>query len=250
MDEQTWQNSMYSDTDSDGRPLFAELHTEAVENGLIQYGRTAFGFDDAGEISECIHYPVIRILCFEDPLVGKTLLDCAMNRFNTTERVYAYFHYFGMSACGRHGKLHQKDAHVEKLLLENGFSVEHENVYYSRTLTDADAGGSSILLNWKPLSAGSCCEFAAVANGQEIGWGQVHFLPQGDIAYLRWIYIDGSRQHQGYGTAVMRALFADLYARGIRRFDTDTAPNNIAAQHYYEKTGFTNEGITRSYYTK
>ena len=48
----------------------------------------------------------------------------------------------------------------------------------------------------------------------------------------------------------MKQLFAELYQMGIRRFDTDTALSNTAAQGYYEKTGFTNAGITRSYYTK
>jgi ribosomal protein S18 acetylase RimI-like enzyme len=98
------------------------------------------------------------------------------------------------------------------------------------------------------MNAGSCREFAALMDSREIGWGQVHFLPQGDIAYLRWIYIDESCQHQSFGTQVMRSLFAQLYNMGIRRFDTDTARNNMIAQSYYEKNGFLNEGITRSYY--
>lgn len=77
----------------------------------------------------------------------------------------------------------------------------------------------------------------------------MHFLPQGDIAYLRWIYIDEKKQHQGFGTAVMQSMFSDLFQMGIRRFDTDTALSNRIAQQYYEKNGFTNDGITRSYYT-
>ena len=154
-----------------------------------------------------------------------------------------------MSACGRHGKLHEKDVGVEKLLLENGFTVEHENVYYARTLTQADRTDTDVSIRWKDLSAGNCREFSAIKDGSEFGWGQVHFLPQGDIAYLRWIYIDEGCQHRGLGTAAMKALFFTLYTMGIRRFDTDTALNNHVAQGYYEKTGFTNEGITKSYYT-
>lgn len=250
MSEEIWSESIYTDIDSDGRKLFAALETKTAGSGLIQYGHTAFGFDDSGEISEDIHYPVIRCLCFEDPEVGQTLLDAALRDLSGEERIYAFFHYFGMSACGRHGKLHEKDTHVEALLLENGFVVEHENVYYARTLTGLDVSNSNVNLRWNALSPGGCREFAAVNNGQEIGWGQVHFLPQGDIAYLRWIYIDERRQHQGLGTATMQALFADLYQMGIRQFDTDTALNNVIAQRYYEKTGFSNEGITRSYYTK
>lgn len=110
--------------------------------------------------------------------------------------------------------------------MENGFIVEHENVYYARELRQEDGGDDRIKLTWKELSPGGCREFAAVCDGQEVGWGQVHFLPQGEIAYLRWIYIDEKRQHAGLGTAVMRQLFAQLYQMGIRRFDTDTAINN------------------------
>ena len=153
-----------------------------------------------------------------------------------------------MSACARHGKLHESSPHVEKLLLDNSFLVEHENVYYARTLTEQDAAPNRVSLNWKALSEGNCREFAASQNGTEVGWGQVHFLPQKDIAYLRWIYVDEKHQHQGLGTAIMGQLFAELYQMGIRRFDTDTALSNTVAQQYYEKTGFTNEGITRSYY--
>lgn len=47
----------------------------------------------------------------------------------------------------------------------------------------------------------------------------------------------------------MQALKGCLFAKGIRRFDTDTALSNLAAQHYYEKKHFTREGITRSYFT-
>lgn len=155
-----------------------------------------------------------------------------------------------MSACGRHGKLHESDRHIAQLLEQHDFVVEHENVYYVRKLSRTDTADGRIALRWKERSAGNCREFAAVLDGQEIGWGQVHFLPQGDIAYLRWIFIDSQRQHTGLGTAVMNQLFEALYAMGIRRFDTDTALSNTAAQGYYEKTGFVNAGVTRSYYTK
>lgn len=258
MDTDTWLRSMTEDVDSDGRNLFRDLTIRCSRtapdkdgsiNGMVQYGHTAFGFSESGNISGDVHYPVIRDLCFDDPAVGKQLLDAAVAALGSGKRIYAYFHYFGMSACGRHGKLHEKDDHIEKLLLENGFVVEHENVYYARWLTEADIGKKEVTIQWKELSAGGCREFAAVRDGREFCWGQVHFLPQQDIAYLRWIFVDGCCQHQGLGTAAMKALFSQLYSMGIRRFDTDTALNNTSAQGYYEKTGFRREGITRSYYT-
>ena len=259
MTESAWYQSMYEDVDGNGRELFQTLTVKCSRtapnksgdfNGLIQYGTTAFGFVEDG-ISDQVHYPVIRDITFppEAPEIGQRLLEQALADLGKQERIYAFFHYFGMSACGRHGKLHESQTHIHDLLLKNGFIVEHENVYYAKPLTAA-APGSDISLLWKELSAGACREFAASMDGQEVCWGQVHFLPQGDIAYLRWIYTDGSRQHQGIGTKVMTTLFRELYDMGIRRFDTDTALNSTAAQHYYEKCGFTNEGITRSYYTK
>lgn len=256
MDEATWTLSREADIDNEGRPLFSSLKSEVTRDragnitALIEYGKTAFGFDASGEISSQVHYPVIRTLCFDETHTedGRKLLQSALNVFGKEKQVYAFFHYFGMSACARHGKLHESSPHVEKLLLDNGFLVEHENVYYARTLTEQDAAPNRVSLNWKALSEGNCREFAASRNGTEVGWGQVHFLPQKDIAYLRWIYVDEKHQHQGLGTAIMGQLFAELYQMGIRRFDTDTALSNTVAQQYYEKTGFTNEGITRSYY--
>lgn len=261
MTEDQWYPSMYEDVDGEGRTLFSSRFVECTRTtgqkdgeftGMIEYGKTAFGFDESGEISDSVHHNVIRTLCFDrdKPEVGEKLLNTALEHFGTGERIHAFFHYFGMTACGRHGKLHESSPHVESLLLRSGFVVEHENVYYAKALAAEDAAENAITLRWGELSPGGCREFAALFDGTEIGWGQVHFLPQGDIAYLRWIYIDEKRQHSGLGTAVMNALFTALYTMGIRRFDTDTARDNLIAQRYYEKLGFTNEGITRSYYTK
>lgn len=235
MEEGIWQKSMNDDVDSDGRPLFTEIKTEAT------------GHAEDGNVSNHIRYPVIRDLSFTPEYMdeGESLLKKVLHYFKGEPRIYAFFHYFGMSASTRHGKLHEKERHVAQLLKNHGFVAEHENVYYSRQLTASDTADGQIRLDWKDRSAGNCREFAASMAGQEIGWGQVHFLPQGDIAYLRWIYMDEKRQHTGLGTAVMKQLFRELYRMGIRRFDTDTAQSNSAAQGYYEKNGFTNCGITK-----
>lgn len=261
MDQAQWYASMYEDVDSDGRKLFDQLFFRYNRprgtpldhvDGLAVYGTTAFGFDDSGEISDKVHYKVIRDLSFDPalPEVGQHLLDHALEDLGEDGCIYAFFHYFGLSGYARHGKLHESQGHIHTLLLENGFSVEHENVYYSKELSGKDLEDGRIAIGWKELNGGNCREFAASSDGQEFGWGQVHFLPQGHIAYLRWIYIDEKRQHQGLGTAVMATLCAQLRKMGITRFDTDTALQNTAAQGYYEKTGFTNRGITRSYYKK
>lgn len=250
MDQDTWNRSMYYDTDSDGRKLFSVLEEAVTDSGYIQYGITAFGFDDHGALTPEVSHRVIRSISYENPQEGQHLLDLAMGSLGRNERIHAYFHYFGMSACGRHGKLHEQDDHIHQLLLSNGFMVEHENVYYARTLTKQDLLCDSVSIAWKPLTNGGCRDFAILLKGEEVGWGQVHFLPQRDIAYLRWICIAEHLRHQGIGTNGLQALFSDLYCRGIRRFDTDTARNNTIAQRFYEKTGFVNKGITRSYFTK
>ncbi|MBR3973579.1 MAG: GNAT family N-acetyltransferase [Oscillospiraceae bacterium] len=261
MDEDIWFQSLHEDIDSDGRKLFDHLTIRYSRtapskngeiNGMIVYGETAFGFDHTGEISNRVHHKIIRDICFPEnaPEIGQKLLAHAISDFGTDERIHAFFHYFGMSTCARHGKLHESASHVHELLLKNGFIVEHENVYYAKYLTSENASAKpEISLLWKEESPGHCREFTASMDDREVGWGQIHFLPQGDIAYLRWVYIEDKLQHQGIGTRTMKALFCSLYAMGIRRFDTDTALSNIPAQHYYEKCGFSNEGITRSYFT-
>lgn len=70
--------------------------------------------------------------------------------------------------------------------------------------------------------------------------------------FARW-EASFSRDVDGAG----RTLFAELAAAGayidgrlagyVRRFDTDTALGNAAAQRLYEKTGFVRAGVTRSY---
>lgn len=89
--------------DGEGRKLFKTLETKVkYENetvvGFVQYGRTAFGFDEQGEISDAVSYPVIRQLYFdkEKKEVGAELLEAALEDLNESGKVYAFFHYFGM----------------------------------------------------------------------------------------------------------------------------------------------------------
>lgn len=56
--------------------------------------------------------------------------------------------------------------------------------------------------------------------------------------------------NKGIGSKCMNALKCYLYNKGITRLDTDTALSNNLAQHFYQKNGFVNEGITKSYYLK
>lgn len=80
-------------------------------SGFIQYGKTAFGFDNNGEITDKISYSVIRnfYFCKEQKEVGTKLLNENIKiHSDTRDRIYAFFHYFGMSCYARHGKLFEK----------------------------------------------------------------------------------------------------------------------------------------------
>lgn len=78
--------------------------------------------------------------------------------------------------------------------------------------------------------------------------GEIHYLEQPGIAYLRWIYVEEGLQGKGIGTKCMCSLKKYLYDKGIRKLDTDTALTNTGAQHFYEKNKFTRRGISRSFY--
>lgn len=248
----SWEKSFEEDVDGEGRILFKQLFTKAVydENvliGFIQYGNTAFGFDSQGKISSNISYCVIRNLYFnknrED--AGCLLLKEAMDAFAAADKVYAFFHYFGMSCFARHGKLFERHTHIDAFIKKNGFETEHENVYYASVLKGNEK--SEVVLIPQNLTKGNQQYIDFILSGDQVGGCEIHILDE-NTAYLRWIYVNENMTGRGIGTKCMNALKHWLYQRGVARFDTDTALTNTIAQHYYEKNGFTREGISRSYY--
>ncbi len=253
VDFESWIKSFTDDMDGEGRELFKELFVKAVYDedvllGFVQYGKTAFGFDESGEISSDVSYPVIRNLYFvkDRADAGELLLSEAMKNLGTDERVYAFFHYFGMTCFARHGKLFESYAHIDSLLKEQGFEVEHENVYYSSAINKSE--NSDVVIKANDLTKGNQQYIDFTIDGNPVGGCEVHYLSD-TTAYLRWIYVNGDIVGKGIGTKCMTALKSYLFEKGITRFDTDTAINNTVAQHYYEKNAFTYEGITRSYHT-
>lgn len=249
-----WKESFVNDVDGEGRTLFKELVVKAAYEdnklvGFVQYGNSAFGFDEQDEISSAVSYPIIRNLYFDADRedAGEQLLQAALDAFGATERVYAFFHYFGMSCFARHGKLFEQHKHIEAQLKIHGFETEHENVYYSSALDGKEA--SEIEVVAYDLTKGNQQYIDFKLSGKQVGGCEVHFVDE-EVAYLRWIYVNGDITGKGIGTKCMHALKNWLYEKGIKRFDTDTAILNNVAQHYYEKTGFTREGITRSYYLR
>lgn len=251
-DYDTWRKSFAEDIDGEGRPLFRELFVKTAYEeeklvGFIQYGRTAFGFDQCGEISSDVSYCVIRSLYFSENCedAGRLLLKEAMDAFAGADRVYAFFHYFGMSCFARHGKLFEKHGHIEEALRSFGFETEHENVYYSSVLNGDTVSEAEVIPHDQTKGNQQYLDFLLA--GSQVGGCEVHF-PGENTAYLRWIYVNDPLTGRGIGSKCMAALKQWLTQRGITRFDTDTALSNTAAQHFYEKNGFTREGITRSFY--
>ena len=248
-----WKESFENDTDGEGRPLFRALYGKAAYDGdtlvgFVQYGQTAFGFDSGGEISEAVNYPVIRSLYFDENRedAGHLLLRTALKEFEAEEKVYAFFHYFGMSCFARHGKLFEHFDWIRALLHEYGFVIEHENVYYSAVWHHS--AGSEVEIIVHGLTKGNHETVDFILNQRQIGGCEVHYPDAKGSAYLRWIYINGDLQNQGMGSRCMNALKAWLQDRGITRLDTDTALDNHRAQHYYEKNSFIRKGITRSFF--
>ncbi len=252
VDLEAWKKSFTDDIDGEGRALFKELFVKAVYDndkllGFVQYGKTAFGFADNGEISSDISYPIIRNLYFKEGRadVGELLLNDAIKNLGTDEQVYAFFHYFGMSCFARHGKLFENHTHIDALLKENGFEVEHENVYYSSVLSESKS--SDVTINESALTKGNQQYIDFKIDDNQVGGCEVHYIDD-TTAYLRWIYVNGDIVGKGIGTKCMEALKSFLFEKGVVRFDTDTALDNKVAQHYYEKNCFLREGITKSYF--
>lgn len=248
-----WIESFENDIDGEGRLLFQSLQGKAAYDGdtlvgFVQYGYTAFGFDSCGEISEAVNYLVIRSVYFDENRedAGHLLLRAALKEFEGEAKVYAFFHYFGMSCFARHGKLFEKLPWIQALLRQYGFETEHENVYYSSVWEEC--APSEVALAAHGLTKGSQQTLDFMLGQRQIGGCEVHYLSTQKIAYLRWIYVNDDLQDQGMGSKCMNALKAWLQDRGITRLDTDTALDNHRAQHYYEKNGFTREGITRSFF--
>ncbi|MDL2288753.1 GNAT family N-acetyltransferase [Oscillospiraceae bacterium OttesenSCG-928-F05] len=251
---ESWRQSMFSDCDYDGTPLFSELKTmllmeDGSVKGFIQYGLTNFTIAENGEKDRTKREAVIRNLHYsEQASTARALLEAAEGYFASIDakRRYAFFHYFGMTCYARQGKLHESGYYMEELLRRFGYHKEHENVYYSILLDRLEiAVPGDITFHYEDGDQ----SVVFLMEGKKIGGCALYFVPHTEICFLRWIYINKEYSHQGLGTKCMLKLFQELRQKGISRLDTDTADNNVAAQGYYIKTGFQDMGRMRSYHT-
>ncbi|NLC41188.1 MAG: GNAT family N-acetyltransferase [Clostridiaceae bacterium] len=252
-----WYDSFFYDRDFDGRPLFKELNTYVAMSGgkirgFIQFGLSNFVFSDSGR-DYTDSYGIIRNLYFSaevsDEEIGDSLaIAKVFFKENGVEQPYAFFHYFGMTCFSRQGKLHQSEFQSEEILREAGYELEHENVYYTKVLADV-----SVLKNEtvKLKYSDDMTQVAFLDSGRDgdyvVAQAELTYLERINLVYLRWIGVMPEFRHQGYGSRCMRALCSSLLDRGFRLLETDTADSNVTAQHFYEKNGFRNRGIMRSY---
>ena len=250
-DFNTWHDSLLFDTDYNGDPLFKETEIFLVLEaghitGFIQLAISNFVFaPDDNRTSES-SYGIIRNLYFmPDCQNAYLLMDCAAEYFilHGISKPHAFFQYFGMSRYARQGKLHENEYHIETLLEKYGYAKEHENVYFSKLLSDDFEDEQSI--TFKYSNTGETVSF--LSGTDELGGCELYFVPKSTICFLKWIYIDNAFTHKGYGTQCMKKLFYVLKQKGISRLDTDTADSNLAAQGYYRKNDFIDMGRMRSY---
>ena len=235
--------------------MFSKLMTYAAydENntiGFIQFGISNYIYNENGEKDYSEKCGVIRNLYFDsNHNCGEKLISLAEEYFaeRNISKKSAFFHALGMSCNAGHGKLYCGLPHIETALLKFGYEKEHENVYYKRMLTGDDVSSCIVSVQYGETNPKGLQEFEIKANRKNVGAGALVYLPQGEICYLKWIYIYDNEKGNGYASSALKTIFSDLYNKGIRRLDTDTADSNIIAQKLYEKVGFTDMGRTRSY---
>ncbi len=255
VDYSLWLESYNNDSDYDGDKMFGELMTYAAyaENdivGFVQFGISNYTYNESGDKDFSEKCGVIRNLYFDkEQDCGEKLISIAEEYFSArgVSKRSAFFHALGMTCYAGHGKLFCGLPHIEAELFKFGYVKEHENVYYKRLLTEGDVASDKVSVIYGETNPKGLQEFMINTGGKTVGAGALVYLPQGEICYLKWIYIYDTDQGKGYASATLLTIFSELYSKGIRRLDTDTADGNLIAQKLYEKVGFTNMGRTRSY---
>lgn len=242
--------------------IFRENKVDVIINdkevlGFVQYGIPNFHYTQNGELIEHPNIGVIRNLYFDSTQkeLGKQLLERALEFFKNKHIIdlFAFYHAMGMSCNANHGKLHEDFDYIDRLLHNNGFIVEHENIYYelemktSKLDTSDDTG---IIIHEINLSK---LKFELTFRNESIGEAEVKFLNnftdegRKDTVYLVWIGVNNEIRGRGIGTIFLKNIINYCLDRGYTYMHTDTALNNKVAQMFYARNGFINKGITRSY---
>lgn len=262
---QSFVSSLFDDTFEgmtifQNNKVFISKEDDQVK-GFIQYGIPTFHFTVAGKIAKDINIGVIRNLYYEGTRadIGKALLGLSLDFFerNNIKEIYAFYHAMGMSCNGNHGKLHEKFNYIGKLLYEEGFEIEHENIYYICDMkekkleypnnsyikvSELDDNRQNLILYDRDNNALGSAEIKYIDNLTESA--------EKDIIYLVWIGIDKKVKGKGMGTEFLNHIIQYCLAKGYRYLHADTALNNKTAQKFYIRNGFIDNGITRSYLTR
>jgi ribosomal protein S18 acetylase RimI-like enzyme len=239
--------------------LFQEIFI-AIEKGQVvgfsQFGRPAFAWDKNGQKYKDPQIGVLRHFYFDEGRsdAAELLFIQSENYLKQFPHQHAFYHIFGMSCNAHHGKLHQSLAHIDRFLRDKGYQAEHENVYYSLELNEGEPihGQELQLVPAASLEPG-IQEYEICLLNHPIGTIQVRYLDRltggytTDIAYLVWIEITSTLRRRGWGTKSMQLLISHLRSQKYRQLHLDTARANQAAQRFYERFGFRNRGITKSY---
>ncbi len=229
--------------------------------GFIQYGIPTFHFTGAGKITENINIGVIRNLYFNKTRtdIGQALLDLALEFFkeNSIKDLYAFYHAMGMSCNGNHGKLHDNFSYIGNLLFENGFEIEHENIYYVCDISKKKLEyHNNSYIKVSDLVDNRQRFVLYNENNEAIGSAEIKYIDrltgnkEREIIYLVWIGLDKRARGKGLGTEFLNHIIDFCKGKGYRYLHTDTAINNKTAQKFYIRNGFIDKGITRSYITK
>lgn len=262
---QSFKKSLFDDTFEgvtifQNNKVFISKENDQVK-GFIQYGVPTFHFTKSGKVTKDINIGVIRNLYYEKMRtdVGKRLLDLSLKSFerNNIREIYAFYHAMGMSCNGNHGKLHEKFDYVGSLLYEEGFKIEHENIYYICDMKEKELeypNNSQIGID--EIYDNKQRFILYGENNNTLGSAEIRYidnltgLRENNIIYLVWIGIDKNIKGKGLGTEFLNHIIHYCVAKGYRYLHTDTALNNITAQKFYIRNGFVNNGITRSYSIK
>lgn len=261
----SFKSSLFEDT-FEGMPIFQDNKVFIFKEGdhvkgFIQYGIPTFHFTESGKITKDINIGVIRNLYYEETRadIGKALLDLSFDFFerNKIKEIYAFYHAMGMSCNGNHGKLHEEFNYIGQLLYEEGFEIEHENIYYICDMKQKQLeypNNSYIVVD--ELHNNKQKIIFNDENNKVLGNAEIKYidnltgLEQKDTIYLVWIGIDKNIKGKGLGTEFLNHIIDYCLTKGYRYLHTDTALNNITAQKFYIRNGFIDNGITRSYIIK
>lgn len=227
---------------------------DGVTKGFIQYGIPYFHYVNGKMINDP-NIGVIRNIYFDHDRVdiGRKLLALSKIFFDEkdVDDVYAFYHAMGMSCNGNHGKLHERYNYISELLLDEGFEIEHENVYYSLILSKNQIKQNvSLSVHNEQFNKE---KLELILDGNKVGGAEIKFIDAytglnlNKIIYLVWIYIDKAVKGQGIGTEFMKLIQNYYISRGYNIMHTDTAIDNKVAQKYYERNKFESLGITRSF---